>query len=444
MTISAKYSPRPASAETRSFGNKLSSRAAICGLMAGLAFTGAPALATEGYFAHGYGTQSKGMAGVSLAYPKDSLAIANNPASALVVGERADFDVDYFRPNRSASITGNAFGPDESYSGNGRRNFYIPEAGYVHQVNKDWAVGIAVYGNGGMNTNYRTNPYARFGATGEAGVDFQQLMVSPTVAYRVAEGQNIGVSAIIVDQMFKATGIAAFGGFSANPGAVSDRGIDNELAFAVRVGWLGQITPWLTVGASWQSKARAKSFGKYAGLFADQGGFDVPSSYGVGVAVKASPSLDIAADVRRIAYSQVGSVGNDFQLLLAGKPLGSSGGPGFGWKSTTTYKIGVNYRLSAAWQLRAGYAYTTSPIRPDQTFLNILAPGVAAHHITLGGTWTSPGGIEVSGYGLYAPTRTIHGAGSIPPGFPPSGFGGGEADIRMSELGFGIGVGKRF
>jgi long-chain fatty acid transport protein len=418
--------------------------AAFSGLMAGLALAATPALATEGYFSHGYGTQSKGMAGVSLAYPKDSLAIASNPASALAVGERADFDIDYFRPNRSGTIGGNAFGPDETYSGNGRRNFYIPEAGYIHQVNKDLAVGIAVYANGGMNSNYRTNPYARFGATGVAGVDFQQLMISPTLAYRVAEGQNIGISAVFVDQMFKATGIAAFGGFSENPGAVSDRGSNNALGFGVHIGWLGQITPWLTVGASWQSKAHTGGFGKYKGLFADQGGFDVPSSYGIGVAIKATPGLDIAADVKRIEYNHIGSVGNEFQLLFTGKPLGSSGGPGFGWKNTTTYKLGVNYRLSPSWQLRAGYAYTTSPIPADQTFLNILAPGVASHHITLGGTWTSPGGIEVSAYGLYAPTHTIHGAGSIPVGFPPAGFGGGEADIRMSELGFGFGVGKRF
>jgi long-chain fatty acid transport protein len=94
--------------------------------------------------------------------------------------------------------------------------------------------------------------------------------------------------------------------------------------------------------------------------------------------------------------------------------------------------------------VRAGYAYTTSPVKPDQTFLNILAPGVAAHHITAGATYTTAAGLELSAYSLYAPTRTIRGANSIPAGFPPQGFGGGEVDVRMSEFSFGLGVGKRF
>ena len=52
----------------------------------------------------------------------------------------------------------------------------------------DWLVllgailGIVAYGNGGPNTDYRSNPYARFGATGDAGFDLQQLIVSPTAA----------------------------------------------------------------------------------------------------------------------------------------------------------------------------------------------------------------------------------------------------------------------
>jgi long-chain fatty acid transport protein len=412
---------------------------ALGSLVAGLMIAGSPALASEGYFVSGYGTQSKGMAGVSFAYPKDSLAIASNPASAMAVGERADVDIDYYRPDRSATISGNAYGPDQTYSGNGLRNFYFPEAGYIHQVNKDLAIGIAVYGNGAMNTVYRQNPYGRFGATGVAGLDFKQFMITPTLATRIAEGQNFGISAVIVDQMFKVTGISIFDAYSESPGSVSDQGTDNAFGLGLHLGWLGEITPWLTLGATWQSKAHTRKLNKYKGLFADQGGFDVPSFYGIGIAVKASPDLDIAFDVKKINYNQVGSVGNDFQRLLDGKLLGSSGGAGFGCSYRTTFKFGVNYKLSPALQLRAGYAYVTSAFPSNQTFLHILAPDVVSHHFTLGTTWTTSGGIEVSAYGRYAPTKTNHGAGSI-----PIAFGGGEADVSMSEINFGIGVGKRF
>lgn len=215
-------------------------------------------------------------------------------------------------------------------------------------------------------------------------------------------------------------------------------------ARGIRVGWLGQITPWLSVGASWQSKTYGDGFKKYKGLFADQGDFDVPSSYGIGVAVKASDTLDLAADVRRIAYSDVGAVGNSFQRLLAGRALGSSDGPGFGWKDTTSIKIGANYALTPDWQIRAGYGYTTQPIPQSQTFLNILAPATIQHQITAGATWSVSKSVDVSLYGLYGLPTTVKGSGSIPAGFPPAGFGGGEANIRLSEIALGGGVSWRF
>ena len=37
--------------------------------------------ATTGYFQHGYGIKAKGMGGVGIALPQDSLAAATNPAT---------------------------------------------------------------------------------------------------------------------------------------------------------------------------------------------------------------------------------------------------------------------------------------------------------------------------------------------------------------------------
>ncbi|MEZ5457414.1 MAG: hypothetical protein R3F04_15110, partial [Lysobacteraceae bacterium] len=46
------------------------------------------ASATNGYFSHGYGTQSKAMGGAGVALSLDSLAPATNPAGLLHVGDR--------------------------------------------------------------------------------------------------------------------------------------------------------------------------------------------------------------------------------------------------------------------------------------------------------------------------------------------------------------------
>ncbi len=51
-------------------------------------------------------------------------------------------------------------------------------------------------------------------------------------------------------------------------------------------------------------------FDKYKGLFAEQGSFDIPSKYGVGIAVKAMPETTVAFDIERINYADVPAVNN--------------------------------------------------------------------------------------------------------------------------------------
>ena len=58
------------------------------------------ALATNGYFSHGYGMKAKGMAGASLAMSQDAFAGATNPAAAAWAGNRIDGGIDLFRPIR--------------------------------------------------------------------------------------------------------------------------------------------------------------------------------------------------------------------------------------------------------------------------------------------------------------------------------------------------------
>lgn len=85
----------------------------------------APVLAgaTNGYFSHGYGAKLQGMAGVGIALPQDGLAAATNPAGTAAVGNRYDLGLTLFAPSRDASIVGNAFGADGSYSGNNTSTF---------------------------------------------------------------------------------------------------------------------------------------------------------------------------------------------------------------------------------------------------------------------------------------------------------------------------------
>jgi long-chain fatty acid transport protein len=412
--------------------------ALLSALLAGLLFP-CGAQATNGYFADGYGSKGQGEGGVGIALPQDALAAASNPAGIAFVGDRLDLGLTWFLPQRSAQIVGNAFGADASYSGDGLEDFFIPEFGYTKQLSNDLAAGVAIYGNGGLNTDYESNPYARFGAAGSAGVNLEQLFITPSVAWRPAADQSLGVGLNIAYQRFSAHGIGFFGGFSSSPANVSDQGTDTSIGAGLRLGWTGSLAPGLTAGATWASKVHG-GFGNYRGLFADGGQFDVPDDYGVGLAYRPASAWTLAADVQRINYSHVAAVGDQIAPLLQGVALGASNGPGFGWDNITVFKLGASFSLGPATVLRAGYTHSGQPVPGSQTFFNILAPGVVQDTFTLGFTQSFAGG-ELSGFFAYAPSKTVSGSGSIPPGFPPAGFGGGEANVSLKETILGISYG---
>jgi long-chain fatty acid transport protein len=149
----------------------------------------------------------------------------------------------------------------------------------------------------------------------------------------------------------------------------------------------------------------------------------------------------VGADVQKIRYSQVASIGDSIASLLQGVPLGAASGPGFGWRDVTVYKLAASHQFTDTLVLRAGLSHARQPVPAGETFFNILAPGVVQDHVTVGGTWTASGGGELSGFFAYGRGKTVSGSGSIPPGNPPGGFGGGNADIRLKETIIGVSYG---
>jgi len=395
--------------------------------------------ATDGYFLNGIGAKSKGAAGVAIALPQDALSINANPAAATEVGHRLDAGFEVFKPDRGVTISGNLAGLDGNYKGNGANPFILPEAAYVRPLSDRFAIGISINGHGGMNTTYKTNPFGAFGATGTAGVDLKQVFITPTVAAKVSDNHSIGVSPIIVFQTFYGRGIQPFAMASQDPANFTNRGHEHSAGLGVRLGYLGRFGDRVRVGAFYQSMIWAGKFEKYSGLFAEQGGFDVPPSWGGGISVDVTKKLTLAGDIKRIEYSEVESVGNPLSPLFAGIPFGADDGPGFGWRDITVYKAAVIYNATDRWTLRAGYGRSGNPIPASETFLNILAPGVVQDHFTAGATFKANDNFEITGYVMRAPTNKVEGQGSIP--LP---YGGGEANIRLSETALGLSFGILF
>jgi long-chain fatty acid transport protein len=398
-----------------------------------VAFSFGNAWATDGYFSHGYSVRSQGVGGVGIALPQDALAAAANPAGMGKVGSRVDAGVTWFRPVRESEIEGSgAPGANGTYKGNGSQNFFIPEFGYNTQYSEDVTLGVSVYGNGGMNTDYKKG-IPLFNSNGRrTGVDLAQVFVAPTVTWKVQEHHTLGVSLKLAYQRFEAKGLQNFSNASSSAASLTNNGHDDSYGAGVHIGWLGEITDAVTLGATYQSRTYMSRFDKYKGLFAEHGDFDIPSTYGVGVAVKVTPALTLAADFQRINYSEVDAVGNA-SLSNLSNGLGNDNGAGFNWQDAKVYKIGALYQYSPALILRAGYNHVDQPIRAGDTLFNILAPGVVKDHVSIGATWVLSPQSEVSFAYTHAFENTVRGQNSI-----PAGFGGGDANVRMYQDALGV------
>lgn len=396
------------------------------------------AFATNGYFSHGYGVKSQAMAGVGVALPQDALAAATNPAGMALVGKRLDFGVQLFSPNpRSQNSQGGSLTPGKNESDDDK--FWVPEFGYNTMLDSNSSLGVSVYGNGGMNTYYKTNTFAGLGAgSTPLGVNLAQLIIAPTYARKLNNDHSVGVSLLYGYQKFAAYGLEAFAGNSSDSGNLTNRGDDTATGWGVRIGWIGNVNPNVTLGASYSSRVNMSKFGKYKGLFAEQGDFDIPANYAIGVAFKASPKTTVAFDVQKIKYGSVKAIANPLDAAPAGSTaLGENDGAGFGWQDQTVYKLGASYEYNDKLTLRAGWNHGDSPIPNSQLLFNIVAPAVVEDHLTLGATWRTAKNQEVNFMYMHAFENTQQGP-------VLAAFGGGTSELKMTQNALAVGFGWNF
>ena len=414
----------------------------ISALMVSGMFVTPVAQATNGYFAHGYSTKEKGLAGAGVAYSQDSLAAATNPAGMAFVGERMDVGLALFNPSdRSYTVTGapnagsftNAV-PGETYVSD-NDFFLIPHFAYNWQMDSDSAVGISVYGNGGMNTEYpaSSTPFGAgtFGA-GTAGVNLEQAFMNISFARKTSGNHAVGSSLVLAGQRFSAQGLEGFGvaNMSTDPNNLTGNRHSTSIGAGFKLGYQGEVSKELHVGVSYQSKIGMSEFNEYKGLFAEGGSFDIPSTYTLGLAYDLGASGKVVFDVQRINYSDVDSIANPIQNLFAcpgfmgpdpQSCLGGSNGAGFGWEDMTIVKLGYEYELAGN-TYRIGYSKGDMPIPESQTLFNILAPAVMEEHFTFGMTMPIGSDQEFNLAVMIAPNATLKGANP---------FDGGASEIEL-------------
>jgi long-chain fatty acid transport protein len=394
------------------------------------------------------------MGGVGVAYGVDSLSIVANPANIVNTGMRGDMGVGLFNAVRHAAVGSNAqqdpsvnnagFGFDGATTSD-RNWFVMPEMGMTMNLSENLHVGMAFAPNGGGSTVYPTDFFSYNALTIDApgsgatlGGELMQLLVPLTVGYKINENHAVGAALDLAAQRFRMYGLGSFKTFSSTFGVpisadfahLTNNGFDYSYGAGLKLGYLGNfLDDKLSFGLSYTSRTYMTKFDKYKGLFAEQGDFDIPANYGVGIAFKPKKNLVFAADINRIEWSSVAALGNrgpgtspkpypgpGQNNALSGVPslndastaTGNDRGMGFGWVDQTIYKLGVNWGVNERLQLRAGLNYGKTPILDDQLTFNTLLPVTTEKHYTVGFTYKATDELEITGTYMRAPETSQH------------------------------------
>ncbi|HEX9051920.1 MAG TPA: outer membrane protein transport protein [Anaeromyxobacter sp.] len=413
---------------------KLSLR--IAAVAAALALA-APAAATNGMRMIGYGPIQNSMGGASAAAALDASTIVSNPAGLSALDQRLDVSGTAFMPTVKYNATGAASG--NTLESN-RPTDYIPTLGAVTRVGDRLTVGIAALGMAGMGVEYATDLYGSSTKT-----SYLNMRFAPAVAYRLSDQVSLGLAANLSYAQMQ---YAVMGNMMMPP-----RDTAGSFGYGATLGLRWTTNEKVTLAAVYETKSRFQDFewnipahDQVVGFDGSgnpivmhfPGGkeklsFDQPDVATVGAAFRPVDPLLVAFDLEWIRWSQSNGKG----MPEFTSDLSQTGGMAWdmSWSDQLVFKLGAQYDVTKAFQVRAGYNYGQSPLQADRAFENIAFPAIAKHHITVGAGYAF-GAVAVNASAMYSPEATLGGSNR-------SQYIG-SYETKMSQLAFDLGATWKF
>lgn len=370
--------------------------------------------ATNGMNMEGYGPIATGMGGASMAYDNGTAAMMNNPATLGLAadGNRFDAALGFLGPD-VAVVNGQSSGGDA---------YFMPAIGWARK-DGNLTYGVGMFAQGGMGTEFdnsmvmdglperselgvgrliaplafNVNPNLTIGGS----IDFVWAMLDMRMAMPLGNmgAPAPGTMASLITVPPAGNLGMALGGFNAADNVRLDFSDGNDFTgkakgygMAGKLGFTYKISPMVSIGGTYHSKTdlgdmeTSSSGANFVvnGVTAASGkikvrDFQWPETYGLGVAVQATPELMVAVDYKRINWKDVmknftmtyEAMGDSVTFTLPQN-----------WDDQDVFQIGVSYKATDALTLRAGASFADNPI-PDAT-MHYLFPAIVENHYTVG------------------------------------------------------------
>lgn len=358
---------------------------AVCCGVAGPAFAGGFALEHQNAEALG-----AAFAGAE-AKKADAGFAAHNPASLATI-ERAEASInatgvlpDASYDSASATLLGVAPVSGRSNDDGVTANAVVPNLSIAIPVTDRLTVGFVANATFGLKTEFAEDSVIRYQARAS---DLRVLEATPMLAYEVSPAIRFGAGLRVqhldlsLTSTIDAGGIAAASlvpGFSPGSDDLAARFEADGVALGFTVGAQADLTPAISVGASYSSKVEhdiegaaefelqssvaAQTLNVAVGLFsADEfsTSFATPAIAAAGARYQASDRLTLLASTKVIFWSSFDVVALDFNDVATPTEVLTQN-----WRDSWSASLGAEYQASEKTALRGGVMYDESPVNAE-------------------------------------------------------------------------------
>lgn len=350
----------------------------IGSFLPGQAFAGGP---VHGAKAAGMGTAFVGLA-------DDPSAILFNPAGlAQLKGTQVYGGVTALRPTTT-------YTNDAGFSETTKSQLFFPPHLYfsTDSAGKDIVFGLGLYSPFGIGGR----KWSETGLTRYQSVEssIATVTLNPTVVWRVSDVVSLAAGIDYLRANMKMKRMLDQSSFGAGD-ASSEIEAEGD-GWGYNFGALFRVSEDLRIGAAYRSRVKVDYRGDlsvegiapalqplFGGPFYETGITTrnrFPDIWSLGAAYAASPKLLLAADAELVRWSSFNRM--DLDIGQEAPPALVDSSAPLDWDDSWQLKIGVEYAISGALALRAGYAFLNTPA-PDGS-LEPGNPDADQHNISIG------------------------------------------------------------
>lgn len=393
----------------------------VLGLLAG--FSGGAAGAGFQLLEQNASGLGNAYAGTAAAVEDASTVFFNPAGMSALKGRDLAVSINAIRPSakfsdRGSSTTGPV--PLGSNPGGDAGDWsFAPALYYVHALSQDWTVGVSVNAPFGLKTQYDPSWIGRFQAIKS---ELRTAAITPTLSYRINLSTSVGLGIRAQKAEAELTN-ATLAGIAQVEG--------DDWGYGVSLGLLHQPTPATRLGLAYQSQIEHKLEGdlRLAGTVTPvRAEVTLPDIVTFSIVHQLAPRWELLSDIAWTNWSKfkrLDIVRKSDGAIVSSTPEN--------WEDSWRFALGVNYRYSQGWKLRAGVAYDQTPVRDD--FRTARIPDERRFWVAIGVQYKPlPNSALDIGYAhLFVKDPSIHRTEPLPPAFTTTLRG--EYDNKVDIVG---------